>query len=384
MSKSIKDLITGTAKLTQKRGEDEQDFIQRCVKVIQEVSDEEWNALGQDAQEWFNAAVEALNDGRTAPAFPEEEKAAPARGGRKTAAKEEAGPASDVVGAEVKVTTARGKEIIGTIVEIDEDSMVVVDGEGTEHEFDRTRVKSVEFLNAEEEAATGEPAVGDDVIITTKRGTTAEGKIVEMDDEVVILDTGNGQDTEYARSRIGSMVLKGGAVKPEQGQTELPLERDPVVGDMVEVTTKRGKKVVGTVVEVDGDTLVVGTQPDGEEIETDMSTAQSITITTPVKEDKPARGGRAVTKQADAPAATTRAPKKEDGKKTKISAKANGGISAPTRMKELICADPDITKEALAKLLKAEKLEYNDNTLLINFKTTKDIIELLKKNKHYK
>ena len=382
---SVKEKVLGIAKIAPKRGEAEQEFLKRVVAIITEVNDADWKALGQDAQEWFNEAVDALNDNKEVAPFPEEKPAAPARASRtkkEEPVQEEAG--SDVVGAEVKVTTARGKEIIGTIVEIDADSMVVKDDEGEEHEFDRTRVKSVEFLNQGGTEESAEPAVGDDVILTTKRGTVAEGKIVEMDDEVVILDTGNGQDTEYVRSRIGSMVVKGGAVSQEPVQEELPIERDPVVGDMVVVVTKRGKEVKGTVVEIDGDTLVVGVSPDGEEIETDMSTAQSITITTPVQEEKPARSARATTKEAPAPT-TGRGAKKEAGeKKTKISAKANGGISAPTRMKEIICADPTITKEALAKILKSEKLEYNDNTLLINFKLCNDIIELLKKNKHYK
>ena len=53
-------------------------------------------------------------------------------------------------------------------------------------------------------------------------------------------------------------------------------------------------------------------------------------------------------------------------------------------MREIICAEPEISMNEVAKQLKAEKLEYKEATLDINFKLVTGVIALLKQSKHYK
>ena len=381
MSKTVKEHILAVAKTTAKRGEAEQEFLKRCLENSADpakTSDEEWNSLSEDAQSWFNVAVDRMNEGKAIPAFPEEAEEKPTTT-RTRGAKQEAAPAQDtesVVGTEVKVTTARGKEVIGTITEIDEESMLVTDAEGQEHEFDRARVKSVEFIHAEEKGEDYVPAVNDSVVIVTTRGKTIEGTVVEVDDEVVVLDTGTGEDTEVSRTRIETITLKGSGKQDTDG------DEVPVVGDKVEVVTKRGKEVNGTVVEIDGDALVIGLA-DGQEIEVDSSTAQSIKVVKATAEKAtrtPTREGGVVSRGGTAQTQTA----KTDDKARKITKKDNGGVSVAARMREIICAEPDISMDEVTKQLKAEKLEYKEATLDINFKLVTGVIALLKQSKHYK
>jgi len=220
MSKIQAELLKATD-LSTKRGEDRQDFLARLMKGVAELSDKSWEGLSQKAQDWFNDAADAKNaKAKTLPDFPdmeaEAEEEAPAKSSRRGAAKEEA-PAKPKVGVVAKITTKRGKSSTGTIVEIDDDVVVIKHGDGTEEEFDRTRVESIEVAGDGKEEAQDEPEgpsfkVGSEVTVLTKRGKSVTGKIVEMDDELLVLDV-DGKDEEFNRDRIESITIVGGKVK---------------------------------------------------------------------------------------------------------------------------------------------------------------------------
>ena len=75
---SIKKTIEDAVKLTKKRGEDMQDYLKRVCVAIGELSDEDWKALGQKAQEWFNNAADSIEKNTDIEDMPDEEEKAPA------------------------------------------------------------------------------------------------------------------------------------------------------------------------------------------------------------------------------------------------------------------------------------------------------------------
>lgn len=377
---SIKQQIEAASKLKQNRGEEDQDYLKRVVGVLAEVSDAVWKGLSNESQQWFNDAVDAMGENKEIKTFPEDTPVATEKALRSRAAKKEevdapAPEGESVVGAEVIVTTARGKEIRGTIEEIDEESMLVKDAEGEEHEFDRSRVKSVVFVNQQPEVgADAEPQVGDMVSLTTKRNITVTGEVVELDDDVVVLKIGD-EEVEYSRSRVASIVVEGGTAATDEADAAY----EPAVGDKVVAITKRGKEVTGNIVEIEGSVIVID-EGKGEEVEVDMETAKSVAL---VKETKKSDTATAQTTARGRTTAKTEKPEVE-GKSAKIKASDNGGVSVTTRMKEIMCADPALSLEAVSKALKSEKLQFNEQTLQINFKLVQQVIELLKKSKHYR
>ena len=232
MSKIQSELLKVT-ELSTKRGEERQDFLARLMKGVAELSDKDWDGLSQEAQDWFNDAADAKNaKAKVLPDFPdaekEEEEQEEKPKSRRGAAKDEAeAPAKPKVGVVAKITTKRGKSATGTIVELDDEVVVIKHGDGTEEEFDRARVESIEVASTG--AAKAEPAepaepvlkAGVEVTLTTKRGKSVTGKIVEIDDEVVVIDA-DGEEQEFNRDRVETIkpVGKAKAKKEEPAEEE--------------------------------------------------------------------------------------------------------------------------------------------------------------------
>ena len=79
MSKSVKDEILGLVKVDKKRGDDEQAYMKRVVAAVTELADVDWDKLSDEAQAWFNDAVDRVNDRKEIIPFLDE---APAQIGR--------------------------------------------------------------------------------------------------------------------------------------------------------------------------------------------------------------------------------------------------------------------------------------------------------------
>lgn len=245
---------------------------------------------------------------------------------------------------------------------------------------EKAEEKKEETVSRRGSSKKDEPAevkVGDTVTIVTKRGKTIEGEVIELADDLVVVKEGE-DEVEVARDRMESMVVKAEEKattrRRKSADDEDPPETpaDPKVGDEVKVVTKRGKTITGKVVEIDGDMLVID---DGAgEVEVSADKTESVEIT------KAAAGGKASKKEES---------KKDDakadkGKDKKISAKANGGVSATGRMRELICEDPSMSKEDLSAKLKKEGLEFRDNTLDLVYADAQKIISILRDLKKLK
>lgn len=312
MSKICAELVKAT-ELSTKRGEDQQDFLTRLIKAVTGLSDKEWDGLSEAAQAWFNAAVDAKNaKAKTLPDFPDaekeevEEKTSTRRGSSK-AEKEE--PRAAKVGAKVEIVTKRGKKIAGVIVELDKEVMVIKTADGEEEvALDRIDTTNVFHGNAEPEKDDG-PAldvikVGSEVKVVTKRGKEYVGKIVELDDEVLVLKTDGGEE-ELARERVETIKLVGGKAEKEEPKA----------------SGRRSSKA----------------------------------------EDK----GGDDDKGGD-----------EKGKRS-----SNNGVSVGTRIKEIIADDIEATEADVAKILKKEGLEFRENTLKLNYVDCHKFLDVLKAKK---
>ena len=210
--------------LKTKRNEDKQDYMARLVEGVNDADDDTYNGLSKEALDWFNDACDSIEGKKDIPDFPDakaeakEETSGRSRRGSKSEAKDEPKEDPIKVGSTVVITNKRGKTYTGEILEMD-DEVIVLDVDGEEEEIQRSRIESVKPAGgktsskseaAEDEDDAEDPIkVGAVVTVTNKRGKTYTGKIVELDDEVIVLDV-DGEDEEIQRSRVESIKPAGG------------------------------------------------------------------------------------------------------------------------------------------------------------------------------
>ncbi len=293
---------------------DRQDILKLVLKGANALSDKDFGNLSDEAADWCNAASDAINaKAKELPEFPDFE--APEAGGsrRRRAAADDKGDDSPT---------------------------------GTKEITDAKK--------------------GQVVRIVTKRGKDVSGTVVEIDKEVIVLKTGDGDEQEFDRDRIEKMYgldTSGGS----KGDDE-PV--DPIKkGATVTVVTKRGKEATGEIVEIDDSIIVLLVGK--EEQEFDRDRVESITPVKAKGDEKPAGRRRAA---AD--------DKGGDGKSTRSSNAE--GVSVGTRIKELLAEDLDMTMEEIGKKLDKEGIAYKENTLQLNYRDCTKFLEVLKAAKRLK
>jgi ribosome maturation factor RimP len=301
-SKIEKELLDVTD-LSRKRGEARQDYISRLLLAVRDLSDKEWDGLSKEAQDWFNSAADAKNaKADTLPDFPDLPKPEAETTGRRRGSADKEEERVTKVGDEVTVKTKRGKEVTGKVVELDKEVIVLKTADG-EEEFALDRVDTITH-NHGTAGGKEEPedpfAKGASVLLVTKRGKEVVGKILEIDDEVVVLDV-DGKEEEFARDRVESIKPKGS--KEASG------------------TSRRA------------------------------AAADS-------KDDK---GGDEKKRSSNPP-----------------------GVSVGMRIKEIIAADLEISMEDVGKLLKKEGLEFKDTSLKMNYDDCAKFLACLKAAKRLK
>jgi len=312
---------------------DADDLSIKLVSGISEVDDDTWDGLSPEAMTWYNEAADAINAKKPIPAFPDEVKEEPKASRR--AAKPEVEEAKLEVGHVYTITTKRGKEVKGKVVELDDEVVVIERADGEEVEIATTAIDKFE-------------------IIGNKRST----KEVDEDEVATQADS----DAPYS----------------------------PKEGDSVVIVTKRGKEVKGKVVEIiDEDDLLV-LEVDGEEVEVIMGTAQSISLDVPeVKSTKTERTASRVSKPAaeakpeveEAKPEVEEAKGKEVDKKPRVTSASNGGVSATQRMRELICENMDSAKTEISKMMTSEGITFRETTLDLVYADTTKVIAILKEMK---
>ena len=206
-----KELIDATD-LSTKRGEGRQDFLARMMKAVQDLKESEWDELPKDAQTWYNDCAEVVLKNKESPSksfalpdFPDVPKPAATTSRRASAAKDD--ERLTKVGDMATVKTQRGREATGKVIELDA-KIIVLEIDGAEEEFSMDRVESVTVAHGDAADPAGEPAleVGATVLLVTKRGKEVTGKIVEIDDTILVLDV-DGKEEEFSMDRVGSLTI---------------------------------------------------------------------------------------------------------------------------------------------------------------------------------
>lgn len=211
---------------TQKEDETRQDFLKRCIRGINELTDDEWEHLPESAQAWYNGAGDVV-DSNTAkgkndpiPDFPDVAVEVKASTRRRAAAPAESEQASLIKpGMIVTVHKKKGDPVTGELIERTDDVVVLKVG-GREKEIDAESVVSVEAFNdgktstGEPDPGAAEPAVGDTVKLLTKRGREVVGVIKTLDEEEIVMDA-EGVPEDFPISRVESItVMKKGGSAP--------------------------------------------------------------------------------------------------------------------------------------------------------------------------
>lgn len=242
-----------------------------------------------------------------------------------------------------------------------------------------------------------DPEVGHVVKLANQRGAEFQGEVVEVTDEFVALRHDNGDELEYDWANVASIAqVLPPEPEPEPapaatgrrragGTTTAPVvSNEPEVGDTLQVVTARGATIMGKLLE-QTDTDIVLQDATGAEHELVKARLKSVTVK--AKGSQPTAGAPA---EASAPAATgrrrggtaptaTETPATAPAGTRRVTRATNGGVSASSRMRELVCADPAMTKEGLIAKLAAEKLEANPNTVALTYAEIQKTIAELKR-----
>lgn len=309
-----------------KKAADRPDFLLAVVRGIGKLTDEQWNNMSAEVQNWYNEAVDLKNAKKDLLDFPDFEAEQEEAPRRRAAASDDSDKATAGTRVEIKakdlkegmaisLVTLRGKEDTGHVIEVVKGVLAIKHGDGEEVEYDLERVDKLYTLAAaKEEAEEG----------TSRRRRSA------ADEE------------------------------PE----------DPVkVGATVMLVTARGKEVSGEIVELTKDLIVL--KEGKEEVEYPRDRVKSVTVAKADKEEG--------TSRRRAAAADDKGDK--DDAKTRSD---NGGVSVGQRIRELVLDNMDASQDEIEKLLKKEKLEFKGNTLSINYKDTHKFLSLLKERKMLK
>lgn len=138
----------------------------------------------------------------------------PVKAAAKPAAKKEEEPEADpvAVGAEVEVTTKRGKKIKGEITELSDDEIVLGTDDGPE-EFRRDRIETIKVLKPAKKAAAKTPAAKEekDEPAGKTRSKNAEGVSIGQRIKELIAD-----DLDASEEAIGKLLKKEGVEFKEQ------------------------------------------------------------------------------------------------------------------------------------------------------------------------
>lgn len=337
MSKIQTELVAATG-VKPAAGQARQAFLLALIVGVHKLGDAEWDALSKPAQEWFNDAADAKTAKKDElPEMPDYVAAAePKPSTRRRAAEPEpepeqaAGPDRDPeVGDVINATTKRGKQYPNAVVvEIGED-FVAVQPAGTTADADQIEIATAgatfEIIAGEPDGEADPdmpfaPAVGDVVTVTNKRGKATTGKIVEIDEEVIVLDTDAGE-VEFDQARVESVAPAAGAAKAAE-----PAKEEPPA-----------------------------------------ATGRRRAAAEPAKEE-PAK---------DEPKATAAEEKAKRSSNPR-------GVSVGARIRELVAESVDITEAEVGKALKKEGLEFRDTTLSMIFKDCAQFVALLRAAKKLK
>lgn len=211
-----------------------QDYMKRLAVAVGELSEDEWKKLPVEAQDWYNSAADAIEAKKEIPGYPDEAKAETTtrrRGGSEAKAE----PYKPKKGDQVNITTKRGKAFTGvTIADVDGDVIVLDDD--TELALDKIetieQVGGGKASAASDEPK--DPGVGDTVEVVTARGKTIVGNVVEMDDDSMVLKDTTGEEHELLKEKLKSVKVKvdnSSAAASDKPATKTSAKSEPAAAD---------------------------------------------------------------------------------------------------------------------------------------------------------
>lgn len=263
MKSKIQTELAKATEVTPDKGETlkSQSYLLALMKGIAKLSEKDWDALSEPAQDWFNEAADAKAAKKPdVPGFPDleepKEEEAPERRGRRGADAEPEAPAAGLrepkKGDKVIVTTKKGSKVKGKVVDPNDGGELVIDDGSKDGDvgIKLANVEKLEFVEtkaAEPEAtgrrrkaaddedppASNEPEVGDTVQLETARGSIKLGNLIELTDATIVIKDAAGEEMEYDRDRIKSLVVKvkNATVKAGKGEPETPARRGASKGE---------------------------------------------------------------------------------------------------------------------------------------------------------
>lgn len=319
-------------------------FLDKVLMATSKLDDKAYDALSDEAVEWFNGAMDVKNENiknpKAAVAIPDfpdykEPEAAKDEPRRRRSAEPEKAkePQNDIdivkAGDNATVTSARGKQYTGEVVEItDEDIVVLVGADEIEVSLKGAVVFINEVSGAAQDQGAGDqdgpqdPQVGDTVTVVNSRDKTFTGEIVEITDDDLVLDV-EGKEVEFSREKLKSVSLSGAsAAGPAR--------------------TGRARS-----------------EPE------------------PQKDEAPAGRRRAASTDAkdDGKAAEADKPQRSSNPK---------GVSIGGRVRELMAEDPTMTQDAVMKQMRKEGLNFRDSSVDMIYKDCSSFLSLLKAQKRLK
>ena len=218
-----------TGEKGQGRRESNNDFSVRVARAVAKASEADWDDLPLGIQSWFNEAAVSLNANA-----PDEVQDIPGLAGGK---KETASGTKRATLTEDKPKRG-GRRGSSRASKTEEKGSDDDDGE------------VVEFGDVEE---------GDVIYVKRSRGE-AEGKVVEIKDGNLIIDTGGRRNTRVAESAVKKIIRKSGGGDASSAPDGNSIEfADAKEGMRVSCVTKDGEEVTGEVVDVQRRAIVIDT-----------------------------------------------------------------------------------------------------------------------------
>ena len=247
MTSKIQAELAKATEVTQEKGEAITDvsYLKALMKAISKLSEKDWDALSEKAQDWFNDAADAHAANKEIPAFPDLVKAeeTPSRRRRSEPEPEQTQAPKVKKGDKVKVVTARGTEYGGTVIELECQELVLDDGK-EEIGISLDKIKTLTVILPEPEQTSrrrkpaeddepqtpADPQVGDEVTLKTKRGKESFGTVVEISAELLVIKTVAGEELEYDQDKLESVKVVKAAKKadaPAEGGRRRSREPEP-------------------------------------------------------------------------------------------------------------------------------------------------------------
>lgn len=348
-------------------------FMEDLIGKVGDLDDDAWEDLSADAQDFYNHCCDQLEAGEDLPLLSDEaEEKAPAKGRGRGKAKEEEPeekPAAKGRGRgkakeeepEEEPEEAEGEEIdYADVSEGDEITVVCGDDEVTGVVESKTARQLVLKVGRKKETFKKSE-------IDTILGTPAEE---EQEEEPEVATT----ESWEAISDLKDLS--------EGDEARFVLDGDEFEGKVVAID-KKGRKVVGITVEVDGAEEEIS----ADDVLFDEGDTIEVKRVTEAKAEEPKAGrGRGRGRPADSEdvkeeKAAERKAKNTRGAKTNAAGAKKAGGRAPNataRTREMICNNMDSSKDEIAKMLDDEGVEIKASTLDIVYSDTHKTIECLR------